>query len=332
MSPAGALSGPKSGPKVVVTGATGAVGRHVAHRLAAGGTPPTLLVRDPAKAAAFGLPGAGPAAHGAAAPATVVRGDYADTDRLRAVLEGADALFVVTANPLRPRDDENLLAAARAAGVRHAVKLSWLGVADPGADDLVADWNRGAEDRLRSSGLTWTVLRIRTPMSNALAWAPSVRERGVVRAFGGAARTGCVDPRDVAEVAARALTDPAGHASATYALTGPQLLSAREQTAVLSEVLGVRIGFEELTAEEARAGWSARYGDRIADALLAAARRRADGAAGGDDGTLERLLGRTPGTFAGWAADHAEPFRPACRRAPEDTPRVPSGASGPDGP
>ncbi|GAB2715077.1 NAD(P)H-binding protein [Streptomyces bullii] len=280
-------------PPVVVTGATGAVGRHVA-RLLAESAPArhTLVVRDPDKAAALGLPG------------PVVRADYRDRGRLRELFEGADAVFVVTADPRRPEDDENIVTAARAAGVRHAVKLSWLGVTDPGADDLVARWNRRSEELLRASGLSWTVLRIRTPMSNALAWAPSIRTDGVVRAFGGAARTACVDPRDVAEVAVRALTEPE-HASRAYALTGPQAVSPREQVDVLAGLLGRTLKFEELTADEARARWSRRYGDRIADALLEGARRRAGGAAEQVDTTLGELLGRPPTGFARWAADHA---------------------------
>lgn len=301
MSPARAEATGSPGPRIVVTGATGAVGRQVARLLS---TPegtaspgrPTLFVRDPDKAAALGLSG------------TVVQGDYQDGGRLREAFDGAEAIFVVTANPLRPQDDENILAAARAAGVRHAVKLSWLGVGDPGADDLVADWNRHAEELLRESGLSWTVLRIRTPMSNALAWAPSIREHGVVRSFGGSARTACVDPRDVAEIAVRALTEPERHSSRTYALTGPQALSGREQTAVLSEVLGRTLRFEEITAEDARAGWSRRYGDRIAEALLEGAQRRAGGAAGHVDGTLEELTGRPPREFAAWATAHAGLF------------------------
>ncbi|MEV7814549.1 NAD(P)H-binding protein [Streptomyces flaveolus] len=286
-----------AGPRIVVTGATGAVGRHVA-RLLAQRAPArhSLFVRDPGKAAALGLPG----------PA--VRGDYTDPESLRRAFEGADAVFVVTANPLRPEDDERVLAAARAGGVRHAVKLSWCGVADPGADDLVARWNRRSEELLRDSGLSWTVLRIRTPMSNALAWAPSIRDRGAVRAFGGAARTACVDPRDVAMAAVAALTDPQ-HLCRTYALAGPEALSPREQTGVLAEVLGRHLAFEEVAEEEARAGWSRRYGERIADALVSGARRRAGGAAAAcDDGTLARLLGRRPRTFREWATDHAREF------------------------
>jgi uncharacterized protein YbjT (DUF2867 family) len=285
--------GDLDGPRIVLTGATGAVGRHVAALL---GQSARLLVRDPGKARALGLPG------------EVVAADYGDRPLLDKALSGADAVFVVTANPLRPDHDENLLAAARAGGVRHVVKISWLAVADPAADDLIARWNRQAERLLHAAGPSWTVLRLRSPMSNALSWASTIRQEGVVRAYGGDARTACVDPRDVAAVAVRALTEP-GHEGRTYALAGPQLLSAREQTEELSRVLRRPLGFEELTLDQALAGWRRRLPEQIALALAeAAARRGTDGAPQPTD-TVAAATGRAPRTFATWAGDHAESFR-----------------------
>ncbi|MEV6809030.1 NAD(P)H-binding protein [Streptomyces sp. NPDC051132] len=282
------------GPRIVVTGATGAVGRHVARRLGAPGRA-RLLVRDEVKAARLGLPDG------------VVTGDYRDRSRLAEVLAGADAVFVVTANPLRPEDDAGILAAAREQGVRRAVKLSWTAVADPDATDLIASWNRDSEALLRESGLEWTVLRMRSPMSNTLAWAPSIRAESVVRSLGGDAATACVDPRDVAEVAVRALTEP-GHASRTYALSGPEELTPREQTRQLSEVLRRPLRFEELTAGQALARWRERLPEPLARALLDVAERRGGPGArhGGSD--LEELLGRKPATYRQWAADHAADF------------------------
>lgn len=284
----------KAAPKIVVTGATGAVGRHVARMLPAGGGA-RLLVRDVDKARRMGLPG------------ELVPGDYQDRPGLERALRGAEALFVVTANPLRPADDENILAAARAGGVRRVVKLSWLAVADPAAVDPIARWNRDSEDLLRSSGLGWTVLRMRTPMSNALAWAPSIRGEGVVRAFGGTARTACVDPRDVAAVAVRALTAP-GHEGRTYALTGPGPISVREQVQELSRVLRRPIGFEELTAGQALERWRERLPEPLAQALLEVALRRSTGVSAHGEGDVEAVTGRAPASFAAWAADHAPDF------------------------
>ncbi|MFE2322572.1 NAD(P)H-binding protein [Streptomyces sp. NPDC059385] len=288
------MPGTTAAPRIVVTGATGAVGRHVA-RLLPADADVRLFVRDVAKARRMGLPG------------ELVQGDHQDRPGLDRALRGADAVFVVTANPLRPADDENILAAARAGGVRRAVKLSWLGVADPAADGLIARWNRDAEALLRASGLDWTVLRMRTPMSNALAWAPSIRGEGVVRALGGAARSACVDPRDVAAVAVGALTGP-GHAGRTYALTGPAPISVREQVRELSRVLRRPIGFEELTADQALARWRERLPEPIARALLEVAERRSTGASEHGEGDVEAVAGRPPASFATWAADHGPHF------------------------
>ncbi|MDG4861262.1 NAD(P)H-binding protein [Streptomyces sp. T-3] len=283
------------GRRIVVTGATGAVGREVARALA-GVSDVRLVVRDVGKAARMGLPG------------EIHAADYGDRSALKSALAGADAVFVVTANPLRPEQDENILAAAETVGVRHAVKLSWIAVADPAADDLVARWNRRSEELLRDSGLSWTVLRMRTPMSNALGWAASIRDEGVVRAFGGADRTACVDPRDVAAVAVEALSG-AEHAGRTYALTGPELISVREQTEELSRVLEQPIGFEELTVDQALARWRRRLPEEVAQALLEGALRRAAGSSAQVEGTVADITGRAPGTFATWAADHLGDFR-----------------------
>ncbi|MER6015684.1 NAD(P)H-binding protein [Streptomyces bluensis] len=282
-------------PLIVVTGATGAVGRHVAAQLQ-GLARVRLLVRDAGKARALGLTG------------ETVTADYADGPPLRAAMAGADAVFVVTANPLRPEHDENLLAAARSEGVRHAVKISWLAVADPDADDLVARWNRDSEQLLHASGLDWTVLRMRSPMSNTLAWAPTIRQDGVVRALGGDARTACVDPRDVAAVAVRALTGP-GHEGRSYALTGPEALSPREQTRTLSEILERPLRFEELTVDQALEGWRRKLPEPVALALAEAAARRGAGDAAHPEDTVAAVTGRAPRTFATWAGDHAAYFR-----------------------
>jgi uncharacterized protein YbjT (DUF2867 family) len=283
------------GPKVVVTGATGAVGQHVARELAAV-SDVRSLVRDADKAARLGL------------PEEIVVGDYQDRVALARVLTGADAVFMVTANPLRPQDDENILAAARTAGVRRAVKVSWLAVADPAADDLIARWNRDSEVLWRASELSVTVLRMRTPMSSTLSWAASIREESVVRALSGTARTACVDPRDVAEVAVQALTCP-GHEGNTYALTGPEMLSARDQTEQLSLILRRPLRFEPLTPDQALERWSKRYPEPIARALLEGAERRAAGAAAHVEGAIASLTGRAPATYGSWAADHAAAFR-----------------------
>ncbi|MEU6812090.1 NAD(P)H-binding protein [Streptomyces sp. NPDC046831] len=279
---------------ILLTGATGTVGRLVARRLG-GVARLRLLTRDPRRVAA-------------PAGAEVVAGDFADPHSLARALTEVESALLVTVDPLAPVHDENFLAAARAAGVAHVVKLSALAVADPGATDLITAWQRASEQLLRDAGLSWTVLRPRAFMSNTLGWARSVREEGVVRAPDGDVVNATVDPRDVADVAAAALLDPDGHAGRILPLTGPEAISPRHQTAVLADVLQRPVRFEALTPAEAHAALRARYPAPLADALSESAARARSGAKAHVDATVERVLGRPARSYRQWAGDHATAF------------------------
>lgn len=280
---------------ILVTGASGNVGGTVARRLGETGRPVRLLARDPRRVGARG-PGV-----------ESVRGDYADLRGLEQAFRDVTHVFVATNDPLRPEHDANLLAAALRAGTRHVVRLSALAVEDPQADDLITVWHRECEQRVADSGLTWTFVRARAFMSNALAWAGSVRE-GVVRAPVGTARNACADPRDVAEVAVRALTEP-GHEGQAHAVTGPEAISTIEQTEQLAELLGRPLRFEQLTLEQACAFHAMRYPLPIAEALTECFRRLGSGAKCGVEPTVEKVTGRPARTFRQWARDHIAAFR-----------------------
>ncbi|WP_042431781.1 NAD(P)H-binding protein [Streptacidiphilus anmyonensis] len=281
---------------ILVTGATGTVGRELVRCLPAD-VPLRLMTRDPSRVG--DVP----------AEAEVVGGDYADPDSLARALRGVRGAFLVTSRP-GSEDDAAFLSAARAAGVARIVKLSAAAVADPGADDLITRVQRDNERLLRESGIAWTLLRPRAFMSNRLSWAASVRAEGVVRALLGDAPNASVDPRDIAAVAARALTEE-GHEGRVHALTGPEALSAVEQTAQLAEVLGVPLRFEELGWDEARAQLLRRYPARVAEALLSSARRQAEGAKARVEQTVQEITGRPARSFRTWAGDHAGAFAPA---------------------
>ncbi|MER6778628.1 MULTISPECIES: SDR family oxidoreductase [unclassified Streptomyces] len=277
---------------ILVTGATGTVGREVVGRLPAG-LAVRVMTRDPARVT------------GGPASAEVVRADYGDPASLARALGGVTTAFLVTGRV--GDDDERFVRAARSAGVRHVVKLSAAAVVDPRADDVITRWQRATEDLVRGSGMDWTLLRPRAFMSNALSWAGSIRSEGVVRALYGGSANACVDPRDIAEVAVRALTEE-GHAGRAYTLTGPRAISAAEQTAQLAEVLGRPLRFEELAPEQARTVLAARYPRDLAEALLAGAERQRAGAKAGVEAAVPELLGRPAGTFRGWAEDHRRAF------------------------
>ncbi|MFE5771002.1 NAD(P)H-binding protein [Streptomyces sp. NPDC056485] len=277
---------------ILVTGATGTVGREVAGRLPAG-LAVRVMTREPARVTA------------APAAAGVVRADYGDPRSLARALDGVKAAFLVTSRV--GDDDARFVRAARSAGVRHVVKLSAAAVTDPRADDVITRWQRATEELVRGSGMDWTLLRPRAFMSNALSWAGSVRSDGVVRALYGGSVNACVDPRDVAEAAVRALTEE-GHGGRAYTLTGPRAISAAEQTAQLAELLGRPLRFEELGPRQARTVLAARHPQDLVEALLAGAERQRAGAKAGVDATVPALLGRPAGTFRGWAADHLSAF------------------------
>lgn len=280
---------------ILVTGATGTVGRELLRRL-----PPGLRVRvmarDPARVA------------GAGAAVQAVAGDYRDPRSLAGALQGVRTAFLVTTD-VGGGDDGRFLRAARTAGVQRVVKLSAAAVLDGQADDLITRRQRANEDLLRACGLQWTLLRPRAFASNALLWAPSVRCERVVRALYGTSGNACVDPRDVAEVAARVLTEE-GHAGCAYTLTGPEAVTAAGQTGQLGRLLGVALRFEELTVDEARAALAARYPAPVVKALLESAERQRAGAKAGVQDTVAELTGRPAGTFGAWAGDHLAAFAP----------------------
>ncbi|MFD6204240.1 NmrA family NAD(P)-binding protein [Streptomyces rubiginosohelvolus] len=278
---------------IIVTGATGAVGREVAGLLAAAG-PVRILARRPERLTVRGD------------GVEVVEGAYGDRPALDRALEGVSSVFLVTNSPTDP-DDERVAGAAAAAGVRHLVKLSMMAVEEPGADDFITRWQRRNEETIRASGVPWTFVRPRTFMSNTLSWAPGIRSAGVVRALYGDAPVACVDPRDVAAVAVAVLTGE-GHEGRTYAVSGPEAITAREQTAQLSRVLGRPLRFEELGLDAARTALLAKYPRPAAEAFLESAERQRAGAKAAVVPTVEELTGCQARPYRTWAADHADAF------------------------
>jgi uncharacterized protein YbjT (DUF2867 family) len=280
---------------ILVTGATGTVGRELLRRLPAD-VRVRVMARDPGRVAA-----AGPQIE-------TVAGDYTDTRSLERALAGVRTAFLVT-TAVEGQHDERFLRAARAAGLQRVVKLSAAAVLDDRAQDLITRWQRASEEALRGCGLEWTLLRPRAFMSNCLSWAASVRGEGVVRALNGTSVSPCVDPRDIAGAAVRVLTEE-GHEGRAYTLTGPEAIAPVEQARQLGRLLGVPLRFEELSPQQARAGLGLRYPQPVVEALLASAERQRAGAKARVDGALAALLGRPATTFREWARDHLEAFAP----------------------
>ncbi|MFD8975594.1 MULTISPECIES: NAD(P)H-binding protein [unclassified Streptomyces] len=275
---------------ILVTGATGNIGSALLKELHAYGAGPLRgLTRDAARAV---FPEG----------VEVVEGDFADPASLKPALEGVRALFLVS----RLGPDAEVLQAARHAGVEHVVLVSSITVQShphlgPAAENLAV------ERLLKESGIDWTILRPTQFASNALMWAASIRERDTVRAPYADTALPTIHPADIASVARVALTEP-GHQGRTYALTGPEPVTARQQTVAISEALGRDVPFAEISRQEARAPMVAVFGEEAADAVL--------DVTGGDVNdelltvrdTVSQITGTPARPFRQWASENAAAF------------------------
>ena len=279
---------------ILVTGATGTVGRQLVAELAAQGVGVRALSRTPEHAR---LP----------AGVEVVAGDLGQPATLGAALAGVEQVFLLSGGPEGPSHDTNLIGAARQAGVARVVTLSVLG-AGYGADDPITCWHLAGEQAVAGSGMAWTVLRPGAFMSNALMWAPTIRTQDAIYTPFAQAKTAAIDPADIAAVAARALTE-AGHDSKVYPLTGPELLCAADQAETLGAALGRPLRLFDVPPGAAEAAMvESGMPAELAGAVIASMAQAGTGHAMAVLPTVEELTGRPARSFAEWTAAHVEDF------------------------
>ncbi|MFF4159695.1 NAD(P)H-binding protein [Streptomyces sp. NPDC001678] len=290
---------------VLVTGATGRVGRRVVAGLMAAGVRVRALTRAPEAA---GLP-----------PGVEVhKGDLTLPDTLPAALEGVGRLYLFPV----PETAREVAALAREAGVRRVVVLSSSSVLEgleeleelEGGDDEALARNHSAlhhltvERAVEESGVDWTFVRPDEFAGNVLwKWRDSIRAEGVVRAPYGKAARALIHEADVADVAVAALLED-GHVGGRYQLTGPATLTQIDQVRAIAEALGRDIRFEELSHEEGRAAMSAHMPPPVVEMVLGylAASTAVPGPV---VPTVRDITGHEPRSFARWAADHVHEFR-----------------------
>lgn len=271
---------------VLVTGATGNIGRMVVdHLVARGATDVRALTVDPDRAA---LPDG----------VEAVRGSLRRPGTLPAAFEGVERVYLAPT----PDTVHEVMRIAGAAGVRHVVDLS----GEP------ESWWGSVSGAVQACGIDWTHLWPADFVENVRIWLPQIRASGVVREPwpDGASTPTAMD--DIAEVAAVALLED-GHAGASYPLTGPAAVSRREMVAALAAATGrpielVRSSPEE-TAQALRpsmgdtAGW---YVDNVLSYL--AENEPAP------NRLVEQVTGRPGTTFAAWVHAHADELRAELER------------------
>lgn len=273
----------------LVTGATGNVGRQVLARLIAEGQRVRAFCRHPER-------GAFPAG------VEVVAGDMADAGAARAALRGVRGLFLVRTEGLAA-----FWAEAARSEARHVVFLSSATITLP-VETQIGRAHAETEAMLRASAWTWSFVRAGGFMSNALRWAPGIRAAGAVRAPLVDGRSAPVDPRDLGDAAAAMLLHPERFGGAAPEVTGPEVLSLRQQVAILADALGRPIRVEEVPAAAARAQMLRAMPAPMVDSVMALIRHGASNP-NPQVRSAEAITGSPPRTFAQWAADHRDAFR-----------------------
>lgn len=224
---------------ILITGGTGTAGGEIVSQLAATGTPFRAMVRSPEKAAALKLTGV-----------QIVPGDLEKPQTLAAALKGIDQVLLLSSpSPRQAALEQNMVAAAKAAGVRHLVKFSAM-TADPNSQARFPRSHGQVEQAIRESGMEWTFLRPTFFMENLLDLAPMVKA-GTIFQPAGDSKAGFVDTADIAAVAVEALTEP-GHEGQAYDITGPELLSYHDVARIFSELLHKSVTYQDIPPAAAR--------------------------------------------------------------------------------
>jgi uncharacterized protein YbjT (DUF2867 family) len=266
--------------KILVTGATGNVGRLVVDELLAlGATDVRALTVNPGKAA---LP----------PQVEVVKGYLGTPATLPAAFEGVDRMYLA---PLLGTVTEATQMAA-AAGVRHIVDL---------AGDKHTAWEP-IERAVEDSGVAWTHLETGEFMLNAQIWAPQIQRGDVVRDAYPDAANAPIALEDIAAVAARALLTE-GHEGRAYALTGPQTLTRRQKVLEIGRALGRDLVYQELAHDAAVAELTAVMGEHAEWYLSGIAQMVGHPQAATT--TVADIIGGPGTTFRQWAAKNAGLFR-----------------------
>ena len=225
---------------IVLTGATGTIGSALSEQLSKAGTKIRVIARNPEKAKKD-------------SNIEVVKATYDDKAALDSAFRGTTTAFLLTSPaPESVQWNKNIIDAARKAGVKHVVRLSVMG-SDKNSPVKMATWHWESDEYLKSSGLEWTLVQPTYFMQNFLGSASTIKKDG---AFYGAAKDGkiaAIDARDIAAVAAKALTEQ-GHAGKTYPITGKEPLTHAEFAARVGKVIGKSVKYVDMPPDQFKAG------------------------------------------------------------------------------
>jgi uncharacterized protein YbjT (DUF2867 family) len=289
---------------ILITGASGNAGGAVLHEVLKSGSGARAMIRSQVDTAKM--------TQGAAA----VIADFADKASLRRALEGVDTVYLVC-SPVRElvELESNMIDGCREAGVKHIVLNSALGAGD--FSKSFPSWHRKVEDKLKASGMAYTILRPNGFMQNLIAYfAPSIRAQGAFYQSTGDAKVSHIDLRDIAVAAAKILRSPAQHSGKIVELNGPEALSYAEIAEKISKATGRNVQYVDIPPDAQRkALLDMGMPDFLITALLELQEYYAAGKASKVDGTLELLINRAPAKMDDFLKENADQFREQAAKA-----------------
>ncbi|MDX2142113.1 MAG: SDR family oxidoreductase [Rhodospirillaceae bacterium] len=283
---------------ILLNGITGKTGSVAARALVGKGLRLRAIVRNEEKAKAFKDAGI-----------ELIVGDAGDDATLTKAMTGvAKALLIMPNNEKQAALEEHFVDKAKAAGVKHIVKMSSM-EAVPGAKAAIPATHVRVEAYIRASGLAWTMIRPNFFMQNLLGNARTIKEQGTFSLPCGQGKTGMSDTRDVGAVIAAVLAGQ-GHEGQSYELTGPELLSFADVAQRFSEVLGKTVTY----IDQPMAEYRAYLGKFLTNAwhhnaVCELFGEIAEGGLNKTTDTIERILGRKPTSLKQFIVDHIAVFK-----------------------
>jgi uncharacterized protein YbjT (DUF2867 family) len=280
---------------VLVSGATGNTGRAVVAALAGRGVPVRAMVRKEADRSQV------------PAGAAVAVADFDDLESIAAALHGTARAYLVTPSSERAEAQQKRFAdLAAKAGVGHLVVLSQL-AADEQSPVRFLRYHAAVERHVRDLGIGYTFLRPNLFFQGLLAVAGTIAAQGRFYAPIGEARVSAVDVRDIAAVAAAALTEP-GHDGATYTLTGPAPITHADMAAALTGALGRDITFTDVPADAFAGSLQGILPPWQIDGLLEDYAHYRRGEAAAVSPTVAEITGRPATSIGQFTHDYAQAF------------------------
>ena len=284
---------------ILLTGATGVAGSHIANEFVRQRERVRILVRDRTKATAFEN----------IATVEIVEGDMSKRSGLGSALEGVDRAFMISGPRMEMVETQcTFIDACKAAGVRHVIKFSGLD-ARPETAFPFGLMHKKIEEYLEKSGLAWTHLRPTGFMQEYLREAPSIINKGAIYFPLGDVRLNPVDLVDVAKVGFLLLRD-GGHEGARLPMTGPEALTMAEVAYRISRANGKTVKYVEVSPSQRRGALLAHgIPPEFVDALDRQVEERLKGGLESEvDLSTHQLFNVRPTTFLEFAQRNATAF------------------------